>query len=182
MPSRSEVLNRPVGKMAASRPVRSAATDEAPQLAPLPLAIVCVADAVVRDLLSEIAEQCLRDTAVMVPCDPSVRPLLEGAAGTLPGDGSRISSALHKMLSDEVAQTARCKKRAREALAPSLAAGAGADIFGNRPSKSSAETIVCTNCQMPLAANRFAPHLERCLLGRGRQRRQVAPSNGATGN
>ena len=54
------------------------------------------------------------------------------------------------------------------------AAGSGADIFGNRPSKSSAETVVCTNCGMPLAANRFAPHLERCLLGRGRQRRTVA--------
>ena len=55
------------------------------------------------------------------------------------------------------------------------AAGSGADIFGNRPPKSSADTVVCTNCSMPLAANRFAPHLERCLLGRGRQRR-AAPS------
>jgi hypothetical protein len=102
-------------------------------LPPLPLAIVHLADAVLRDVVSEVAEQALRDSATTVPCEPSLRPLLEGTVGTLPGDGARISTSLHKLLSEEAAQTARCAKRSREALAPAFAAGSGADIFGNRP-------------------------------------------------
>ena len=136
-----------------------------------------IADSVLWDVVSEVAETAIHASAKSVPCDASVKPLLEGAVGTLPGDGDHISTALHKLLSEEAAQTARCHKRSREALGPAYAAGAGADIFGNRPKQSSAETVVCTNCGMPLAANRFAPHLERCLLGRGRQRRAAAPSS-----
>ena len=154
-----------------------AAVRKAAALPPLPLAIVHLADTVLRDLVSEVAEQALRDSATTLPLDPSMRQLLEGAEDTLPGGGARISKSLHKLLSDEVVQTARSAKRSREALAPALAAGSGADIFGNRPKHSSAETIVCTNCGMPLAANRFAPHLERCLLGRGRQRRASNPAH-----
>ena len=146
-------------------------------LPPLPLAVVHLADTVLRDVVSEVVEQCMHESAKTLPCDASISSLLEGAAETLPEDGKRISAALHRLLSEEISQTARAAKRSREALEPSIAAGTGADIFGNRPKQSSAETVVCTNCNMPLAANRFAPHLERCLLGRGRQRRAAAPSS-----
>ena len=115
-----------------------------------------------------IAEQCLCDSSRR-PCEPAVRELLEGATSSLRADG-KISGALHALLAEEVQQTARCAKRSRETLAPVLALGEGFDIFGNRPKGSSAETVVCTNCFMPLAANRFAPHLERCFLGKGRKR------------
>ena len=155
-------------------PRATAALRQAAQLPPLPLAVVHLADAILREIVAETAETALHASATHIPCDVSVKPLLEGAVGTLPGDGARISTSLHNLLTEEVTQTARCAKRAREALGPSHAAGAGADIFGNRPKQSSAETVVCTNCGMPLAANRFAPHLERCLLGRGRQRRPVS--------
>lgn len=155
-----------------------AALRKAAALPPLSLACVYLADDLLRELTSEVAEAAMQAAAKRVPCDASIRPLLEGTVDTLPGDGARISTSLHQLLTEEATQTARCAKRSREALAPALAAGAGADIFGNRPKASaSSETVICTNCGMPLAANRFAPHLERCLLGRGRQRRAAAPSS-----
>ena len=93
----------------------------AANLPPLSLAIVEIADAVLRDLVSELAEDCVHASAQTVPCDPTVRTLLEGAADSLPGGGSKISKALHELLSEEATQTARCAKRSREALAPSFA-------------------------------------------------------------
>ena len=131
-----------------------------------------VGDHVLRDLVSDIAESCLREAVPLVPCADEVRALLEGSEGTLPGDGTKISASLHKLLSDEAAQTAVVRRREREALAPAVAEGQGADIFGNRHAKkqADAETIACTNCGQGLAANRFAPHLERCFLGKGRKR------------
>lgn len=142
-------------------------------LHPLSLATVHVADDVLRACVRDVAEQCIRETCATVPCGDDVRSLLEGAAGTLPSDGRRISASLHKLLSEEAVMTARCAKRSREELAPALAAGSGMDVFGNRPKQASAETIACTNCGMQLSANRFAPHLERCMLGKGRSRRST---------
>ena len=149
-------------------------------LPPLSLAIAHVGDAVLRDVVADLAESCLREATPLVPCtDPAIRSLLEGSEGTLPGDGTNISASLHKLLSDEATQTAVVRRRAREALAPASADGDGSgggsggnDIFGNRHAKkqADAETIACTHCGQGLAANRFAPHLERCLLGKGRKR------------
>ena len=110
--------------MAASAdPSRVAALRTAARLPPLPLAVVELADSTLRDLVSELAEECMHKAAQTVPCDASVRTLLEGAAGTLPGDGSTISKALHKLLTEEVSQTARCAKRSRDALGPAIAGG-----------------------------------------------------------
>ena len=47
------------------------------------------------------------------------------------------------------------------------------DVFGNRP-KQTSDTIVCTNCATQVSANRYAPHLERCMLGRGRASARAA--------
>ena len=99
-------------------------------LPPLPLAVVHLADTVLRDVVSEVVEQCMHESAKTLPCDASISSLLEGAAETLPDAGARISTALHRLLSEEISQTARAAKRSREALEPSIAAGTGADIFG----------------------------------------------------
>jgi len=93
----------------------------AANLPPLSLAVVEIADTILRELASEIAEDCVHESAQIVPCDPAVRNLLEGAADSLPGGGSTISKALHTLLSEEASRTARCAKRSREALAPSFA-------------------------------------------------------------
>ena len=76
----------------------------------------------------------------------------------------RLSDRIEFVLSSRGLIRERLRE-ARETLAP---AGSGADIFGNRPKQPSVETIVCTNCGTALSTNRFAPHLERCMLGKGR--------------
>ena len=46
------------------------------------------------------------------------------------------------------------------------------DIFGQVPLKKQVECI-CPNCERNLAANRFAPHLEKCM-GMGRNSSRLA--------
>ena len=48
----------------------------------------------------------------------------------------------------------------------------GLDIFGQVPLKKQVECI-CPNCERNLAANRFAPHLEKCM-GMGRNSSRLA--------
>ena len=48
----------------------------------------------------------------------------------------------------------------------------GLDVFGQMPLKKQIE-CVCPNCQRNLAANRFAPHLEKCM-GMGRNSSRLA--------
>ena len=48
----------------------------------------------------------------------------------------------------------------------------GLDVFGQGPLKKQVE-CVCPNCQRNLAANRFAPHLEKCM-GMGRNSSRLA--------
>ena len=145
-----------------------AALKAAANLPPMSLAVVELADQLLREVTFDIAEESLCDSS-RKPCEPAVRELLEGATSSLRDDG-KISGALHAVLSEEVKQTARAAKRSRELLAPVKALGDGYDIYGNRPKASSAETVVCPNCFVPIGADRFAQHLERCMLGRGRQR------------
>lgn len=141
---------------------------EAARLHPLSLACVEVGDWLLRDLVQEITEVCQREVAGEVTCTKEVQKLLEGTIGTLANGGEKISAPLHAFLSEEVAETAKHARISREALASTIT-GSGVDIFGNRPKASAAaETIVCCNCKESLAANRFAPHLERCMLGKGR--------------
>ncbi|XP_057293599.1 ataxin-7-like protein 3 isoform X1 [Hydractinia symbiolongicarpus] len=49
---------------------------------------------------------------------------------------------------------------------------AGLDVFGQQPVKKQQE-CVCPNCSRTLAANRFAPHLEKCM-GMGRNSSRIA--------
>ena len=147
---------------------RQHALRAAAALPPLSLACVHVAEDIVRDIVAEIAEACERESGSAVSCSDELQALLEGAASTLPSGGKSVSAPLHALLTEEATATAQSSRTAREALAAGIAAGAGADVFGNRPKQPSAETIVCTNCGTALSTNRFAPHLERCMLGKGR--------------
>jgi len=49
---------------------------------------------------------------------------------------------------------------------------AGLDVFGEKPVKKQQE-CACPNCERSLAANRFAPHLEKCM-GMGRNSSRIA--------
>jgi len=143
----------------------------AAQLPRLSLECVHAADVLVQEFAAEIAAEALLATEGMVPCTDQVNVLLEGARGTLPNGGEKISTKLFTLLSEEADITSSQRRAAQEVLAPAVAAGQGVDVFGSRSSKqaAAAETIVCTNCLTALAANRYAPHLERCMLGKGRQ-------------
>lgn len=48
----------------------------------------------------------------------------------------------------------------------------GVDVFGQQPVKKQ-QDCVCPNCSRTLAANRFAPHLEKCM-GMGRNSSRIA--------
>jgi len=48
----------------------------------------------------------------------------------------------------------------------------GVDVFGQQPVKKQQDCI-CPNCSRTLAANRFAPHLEKCM-GMGRNSSRIA--------
>ena len=158
------------------RQKRLDALQAARSLPKLSLACVSVAEALLRDLATEVAERSQHEAGggKRVTCTDEVRNLLEGTLGTTAGDQSTVSAQLFDLLSEEAATSAKCARAAQEVLAPAAAAGAGADVFGLRPKPASAETIVCTNCSMALSANRFAPHLERCMLGKGRASARMA--------
>ena len=53
----------------------------------------------------------------------------------------------------------------------------GLDVFGQTPLKKQVE-CVCPHCQRNLAANRFAPHLEKCM-GMGRNSSRLASRRSA---
>lgn len=148
---------------------RLTALQSVAQLHPLSLECVKAADDLVKDLAAQIAEEALVEAGGVIACTDEVRELLEGTRETLPNGDAKISAPLNSLLVEEAKASAIRKSAGRESLSACVAAGAGADIYGNRPKNSAAsETIVCTNCGMQLSANRFAPHLERCMLGKGR--------------
>ena len=162
---------------------RLVALRAAAALPPLSLVICASADQLVRDLCDEISEQCLREATPLVPLSETAKALLEGASGTLPYEGKSISASLHQVLDQEARSLALSSKHALSALgdaeARRQATSLGLDVFGNRPKeKANAETIVCTNCAVSLSASRFAPHLERCMLGKGRKRTKVSDGAG----
>lgn len=145
---------------------RLEALQAAAALHPLSAACVAVSDAALSELAAEVAQACVRETSVLEPCGATLVALLEGAQGTMAGGGATVSAPLHALLTLE-AETADVRaQQAREVLAAAAGVGGG-DVFGKRP-KAVCDSLVCTNCGAQLASNRFAPHLEKCLLGKGR--------------
>lgn len=56
------------------------------------------------------------------------------------------------------------------ALGVQMSGSKGAiDMFGNMVQPVALEQVKCPNCGRTLAAGRFAPHLDKCMMGRGRQ-------------
>jgi len=78
-----------------------------------------------------------------------------------------VSAPLRDLLAAEVQASERCAWQMEPLLK------GGGDIFGNH-AKQVVETLTCTNCGTQIAANRFAPHLERCMLGKGRASARAA--------
>ncbi|KAK3840640.1 MAG: hypothetical protein JOS17DRAFT_31254 [Linnemannia elongata] len=51
---------------------------------------------------------------------------------------------------------------------------AGQDIFGQNPQPSNSQTFDCVHCQRSFPAQRYAPHLEKCLGLAGRSSSRAA--------
>jgi len=153
---------------------RLQALQTAATLHPLALACVQLADTILTEIVAEIADKSFREGVSLVASTDVVQPLLEGTSETLANGGASLSKPLLALLTEEATEMEALRAQSTEALMPATVAGSGADVFGNRPPKNSAETIVCSNCGMSLSANRFAPHLERCMLGKGRASARMA--------
>lgn len=145
-----------------------AALQQAAALHPLSLACVDVGDTVLVDLMSELAQTCVQEATTALPCSPALASLLEGCPDdTLPQGKRAISQPLLSLLERERDATASAGQMSRDAIAAAADGAKDVDVFGNKP-RHTPDTIVCTNCGEQLSHNRFAPHLERCMLGKGR--------------
>lgn len=52
----------------------------------------------------------------------------------------------------------------------------GLDVFGTKPRTVAVDSFKCSHCDKKVSAHRFAPHLERCMLGGGRASARIADS------
>jgi DNA-directed RNA polymerase subunit RPC12/RpoP len=52
----------------------------------------------------------------------------------------------------------------------------GLDVFGTKPRTVAIDNFKCSHCGKKVAANRFAKHLEGCMLGGGRASARIADS------
>ncbi|KAL1518656.1 hypothetical protein AB1Y20_002944 [Prymnesium parvum] len=130
----------------------------AAKMHPLSACCVDICDQLVQDLVREVCSSC---TSLERPLSPRTMELLEGARGGV------VSAPLRDLLAAEVQASERCAWQMEPLLK------GGGDIFGNH-AKQVVETLTCTNCGTQIAANRFAPHLERCMLGKGRASARAA--------
>ena len=127
-------------------------------LHPLSLACIEVGDGLLHELLTEVAISACAATATPAAAPAEIEALAEGV-----GVGPALPERLVALLQVE----ARELRRAAGANAGG-GGGAGTDVFGNRPKGQAAEVVTCMNCGAQVAANRFAPHLDKCMLGKGR--------------
>ena len=108
-------------------------------LHPLSLACIEVGDGLLHELLTEVAISACAATATPAAAPAEIEALAEGV-----GVGPALPERLVALLQVEARELRR-------------AAGANA-----------AEVVTCMNCGAQVAANRFAPHLDKCMLGKGR--------------
>jgi hypothetical protein len=52
----------------------------------------------------------------------------------------------------------------------------GLDVFGTKPRTVAIDNFKCSHCGKKVAANRYAKHLEGCMLGGGRASARIADS------
>ena len=129
----------------------------------------CVLSALARGILLLFHPECgctqelVREVATSCSAAASGTP-----SGTAVTEGG-VSAPLREILALEAQASERCARQIED-----LTKGeAGSDIFGNH-AKQIVDTLTCTNCGTQIASNRFAPHLERCMLGKGRASARVA--------
>lgn len=53
----------------------------------------------------------------------------------------------------------------------------GLDVFGTKPRTVATDNFKCSHCGKKVAANRFAKHLEGCMLGGGRVSARIADTS-----
>lgn len=145
--------------------------EQVSRLHPISVAVLQLADLLVDEVVDETVQALGREHAAAP--DPLPRPsreLLEGWTAEQAAEAA-ASVPLRQLLEVEV-----------EALAQRAGSNgvdttsASEDVFGNRP-KQTSDTVLCANCATYVSANRFAPHLERCMMGRGRASARAARDN-----
>ncbi|KAG0028450.1 Ataxin-7-like protein 3 [Podila clonocystis] len=80
-----------------------------------------------------------------------------------------LSELLDEIVLDVVSESHREVKNMR-----SIFVRAGLDIFGQNPQSNSTQVYDCVHCQRSFPAQRYAPHLEKCLGLAGRASSRVA--------
>lgn len=139
---------------------------QASSLHPLSACCVAIGDQLLHDIIREVSGACV--SATPQELTPRETELLEGVlVGREPGSLG-LSATLRDLLAAEVEATEQSVRQMTE-----IPLMSGSDIFGNH-TKQVVDTLTCTNCGTQIAANRFAPHLERCMLGKGRASARVA--------
>ena len=146
---------------------RKRSLEQAARLHPLSAACLQLADT----LMSEVVDETVQAYARAHMSEPKPLPaasqaLLEGWS-TQQVSEAAASAPLRDILELEAETTAKRSKTNASTPSPSE------DVFGNRP-KQASDTIICNNCFTQVSANRYAPHLERCMLGKGRASARAA--------
>ena len=153
--------NLPCGRAETDSAKRGRGADSATSFIPMqqPLAAACVdvAGLLVQELIVDIAQSCKA-----VPVPPAHAFLLEGL-GELHATASPKLRAL-------IAEEAEAMKLAEAEASAAVSYGAG--IFSAK--KNPSELLLCANCDAQVAVHRFAPHLEKCMLGKGRASARAA--------
>ncbi|KAG9065329.1 hypothetical protein KI688_002654 [Linnemannia hyalina] len=94
----------------------------------------------------------------------------DSAAASLAGLAFEIlGDLLDEIVLDVVSEAHREVKNMRTVLVR-----AGQDIFGQNPQPSNSQTFDCVHCQRSFPAQRYAPHLEKCLGLAGRSSSRAA--------
>ena len=123
-------------------------------------------------LVAEVVDETVQSLgrAHAVAPDPLPRPsreLLEGWDAEQAAEAA-ASIPLRQLLEVEVEALAR-----RAGSNGVDTTSASEDVFGNRP-KQTSDQVLCANCATYVSASRFAPHLEKCMMGRGRASARAA--------
>ncbi|KAF9115126.1 Ataxin-7-like protein 3 [Mortierella sp. AM989] len=91
-----------------------------------------------------------------------------------------LGELLDEVVLDVVAETHRDVKNMRsncpvcKTKCRNYVARAGVDIFGQNPQANNSQTYDCVHCQRSFPAQRYAPHLEKCLGLSGRSSSRAA--------
>ena len=142
--------------------------ERAAVLHPLSAACLQLWDELLCEVVNEtVSAYAQAHAAEPSPLPPATQELLEG--WTTEQSATAAASAPVRDVLELEASTLRAR-------IPSPAVSSSEDVFGNRP-KQTADTIVCTNCGTQVSSNRYAPHLERCMLGKGRTSARAARDN-----